>query len=694
MPAQAKKKAAAAQGQAPTSYETARLTRFLPLFCGLLAALLYVNTLGHEFTVDDATVITKNKITTKGLAAIPEILTTPYRAGFHDRKESLYRPLPLMVFAALYEIAGSRPWLYHMTNVLIYGVTAGLAAYLMVLLFTAQPPWVLGVMSLWFAVHPIHTEVVANVKSLDELLAALMIVLALWASLRYLKQPAVMWLLLTATCFFLALMSKESAVAGLLLVPLTWYYFRVPSRRAYVLVALWMAGSLLLYLLLRYQALGALVNFEKIEPINNSLAAAGDRYDQRLATALYIIGLYIKLLFIPHPLSYDYSYNSIPLKDFGDPAVWLILLLSLGLAYVMLRGLQRKKAYTYGIWFFALTLAPVANIFLMIESTMAERFLFLPSLGFCMTIPLVLVRKNPSQHLSRGFAAILPPAWYRLFLPFFLVLSLKTIDRNRDWKDNYTLLQHDVQTNPNSARIRYALGSTIIFEKALPEADDQRRRQWLQEGIAHLQAGLEILNYYGEAWFNLGFAYNELDEYEKAIACFERARMHMQKLSAVHWVQMGLAYGESGRYKEAYAALHQALALNDTAFDAYNNMGLFFSRQGKQDSALHYLHRALQLRPINSKALYNMGNVFAALGDYPQAIAYYRKALHYEPQFVDALTNMGNCYAVQQQYDSALVIYHRALAIDPHHHNLRSNLSLTYRLKGDTAAARKFGLRP
>ncbi|MCS6917571.1 MAG: tetratricopeptide repeat protein [Chitinophagales bacterium] len=668
--------------------------RLLPWAAALLAFLIYANTLGHGFTVDDDTVISKNKYTVQGISALPEIFSTPYRAGFHDRKEGLYRPLPVAVFATLHEVFGDQPFGYHLVNVIVYGITAAVLVKLLLILLFAYPLWVPAFISLLFTVHPLHTEVVANAKSLDELLALLFFLLALWASLHYLKSTKSASLAATGVCYFLSLLSKESAIAALVLLPLTWYYFHSPRRSQWMALAATLAAVTIGYLFLRQQALGGLVNFGKIEPINNSLAAA-DSYAERLATAIYILGIYLRLLFIPHPLSYDYSFNTIALRGFADSAV-LLSLLALGfLGFLALRGWKRKTLLSYGIWFFAISLAPVANIILLIESTMAERFLYMPSLGFCIAATAALYsvcRRHPIR--THGFSAWLPPGRLRFILLIPALFALKTVWRNNDWKSNYTLLMRDVQTHPQSARIRYALGSVIIYEKALKENNARQREQWLREGIKHLQAGVSILPTYGDAWFNMGFAYNELGQYDAAVTSFERALEHTDSLSAARWVQVGIAYGESGRYNDAYRSFRAALAINDTSFDALNNLGMFYSRQGKNDSAIFFLQQALLLRPANSKALYNMGNVYAARAQYPQAIGYYRKALVEEPGFVDALTNLGNCYGVQGKYDSALVYYHQALALSPDNYNLRNNLSLTYRLKGDTAAAARYRPQP
>ncbi|MGB3076098.1 MAG: hypothetical protein WBB36_12285, partial [Chitinophagales bacterium] len=100
------------------------LRRWLLIICGLFAFLLYANTLMHDFVLDDETAIGKNRFTKEGISALPEIFSTPYRAGFWDRNEGLYRPLSIALFAIEWQLAPANPHFFHWVNVLLYAITA------------------------------------------------------------------------------------------------------------------------------------------------------------------------------------------------------------------------------------------------------------------------------------------------------------------------------------------------------------------------------------------------------------------------------------------------------------------------------------------------------------------------------------------------------------------------------------------
>ncbi len=671
---------------APSITDSALPAKRVFLWMALLAAALYANTLGHDFTVDDATLITNNTLTQQGLKAVPEIFVKPYRIGFHDRDEGLYRPIPVAVLATIYHWAGNHPLPYHVLNVVLYAVCIFLMGSLLHRLFQEQSPFLAPVATLLFLAHPIHTEVVANVKSMDEILAFIGVVLALSSSIRFIRSTRAVWLFALVGSLLLAFFSKESALAAWLLLPLTWYFFFMPLRHHWFGLFTTLVVSTVVYFAFRIYALGSLINFSDIEPINNSLAAAPDLLT-RIATAIFIQGKYLRLLSVPYPLSFDYSYQTIPLMTFAHPAVWLTIFILAAMAFVALRGLRSKSIIAYGIWIYGVSLAPVSNLFLLIESTMAERFLFMPSLGFCIAVPAFLFSLDKHRGPAMFMRVLwLPSSWFLrvIMILLMVVYSMLTLQRNTHWRDNFTLLQRDVKTCPNSARIRYALGSTYVLEKAMKESQTEVRQQYLRKGIIELETGLRILPYYGDAWMHLGIAYAELKNYSKAAAAYHKALQHVRKPSAAQWVYAGIAFGYSGAYDSAFFAFRQALALNDTAFDAYNNMGLFYLHAGQLDSSIRCLQKAIQLRPANDKAYYNLGNTYATGGHYALAIEYYEAALQRDARNVDALINKGNCLALLQQYDMAIQSYEQALQLDPSNAKARHNLEIARRSVGDT----------
>lgn len=670
-------------------------SRWLLTICSVFAFALYANTLGNQFTVDDDLVISKNDFTKEGISALPKIFSSSYRAGFYDRKEGLYRPLSVALFAVEWQVAPDNPFVFHLVNVLLYAITAAVLFLFLRAMLEGKNLIIPFLITLLFIAHPVHTEVVVNVKSGDEVLAFLFSILSLWSTLRFVKSNRISAIIFANIFFLLAVLSKETAIAMAVISPLVLYFFSNLQKKQWIIVSVFLAVVLAIYFVIRVSVLKGVSDFSSIELINNSLVGAGDDWLKREATAIFMVGKYILLLFVPVTLCYDYSYNSIPLKSFSDAGALLSLLVIIALAIIAIRGVRKKDPVSFGILFFGITMAIVSNLFILIESTFAERFLYMPSLGFCVAIVFLVSKIFKVKETSVAYSGLYDIIRKNrglsfLFSVVLVLFSVKTFSRNLDWKSNFTLLQRDVRTNPNSARIQYSLGSTYVFELMEKEKDLQRKRQLLQEGVKHLQRGTQLLPFYGDAWFNMGFAYNQLEDYPNAATCFVKGFEYTKKPTQEQYIGAGIAYGKNGDYKKALPMFRTVLAKNDTSFDAYNNLGMFQSTAGQYDSAIINLKKAIEVKPGGSEAYYNMGNVYAYRQNFSPAIDWYKQALQRDPDYILALGNMANCYAALKECDTALKVYQKILDLDPGNEQARTNMGITYSILGDSAKARAF----
>jgi Tfp pilus assembly protein PilF len=667
---------------------------WLMLTCGACAFLLYANTLDHEYAVDDQTAIIQNRLTHGGVSALPAIFASGYRAGVDDRKEGLYRPLSIALFAIEWQIAPGSPRLGHWVNVLLYVSTACMLFVTLALFLEKQNLVVPFVATLLFVAHPIHTEVVANIKSRDEILCLLFSLIALWAAVKHARQGGAVYLVAAGLSVFLAMLSKETAVTMVIIAPMTVYFFQSSRIKDNLIGAIPFAVAGAAYLAIRASVLGGVSDFEEISIINNSIVAAGSDPATRMATAVSIVGRYLWLLVFPHPLCFDYSYNTIPLASWRDAAPWISLAVIVALAVVAFRGFRSRDPVAWGLLFLGGALSLVSNIVFLIEATLGERFLYMPSVGFCVAVAFLLARllrvdMKAASYPSLGAFVRAHKGVLAIVTVVVALYGVKTVTRNAVWRNNITLVRHDVQTHPNSVRIRHGYGSLLVTEHGLRERDADRKRDFLEEGIRQLREAVRIMPEYGDAWFDLGTGYRELQDYPSAIVSFERAR-HYAGASARHYVASGAAYGEDGQYERAFELLNRAVQLDPTSSDAYNNMGLFHSRAGDQERAVAMLTRAMELNPKDDNAPYNLGNAYVALGDFRMASEYYKRALALNPASARAWLNLGNVRGELKDYPGALEAYRKVLALDPSSATARHNIGATYYMMGDTATARLY----
>ena len=362
----------------------------------IMGSLLYMGTSKHDFNLDDFSVIVENIYTKQGTKAIPEIFKNGYRSGIFSTND-VYRPLTKVMFAWEYEKNDHKADLSHFINIVLYGLLCGFI-FLLLNRFFPKQYYLSVIATLLFAFHPIHTEVVANIKSRDELLSMFFLILALWFGKNFADKEKYFWLI--PICFFysLALFTKESAITFVALLPVSLYFFSKITLKQNVIATICLLVVSGIYLKIHFSVVGTM-DVSKINIQDNSLMATKNFLIQRM-TAIEIMGRYIMLLMFPHPLSCDYSFNTIPIVESAANGRFLFaFILHCAALYYGLKGLKDKKIYSYAILFYFITISIVSNLFILIGTNMAERLVFMPSLGFCILIAYFITRITKSVNL-------------------------------------------------------------------------------------------------------------------------------------------------------------------------------------------------------------------------------------------------------------------------------------------------------
>ena len=659
-------------------------------FVILFSFLLYANTINHDFTVDDGTVIANNSFTKKGIDGLKDIFTNSYRAGFWDRKEGLYRPLSVAMFAVEYQIGNGSPLPGHIMNILFYVLTSIVMLSVLKRILQNYHPLIPIAAALLFVAHPIHTEVVANIKSRDELLSFFFGILALDLLFNYIDKNKIHWMLLSCLAFMLSLFSKESSVTWLGVYPLALWFLTDKKIMDIVKLSIPYLALFILFMLIRTSILGTITGEKEVLLINNSLVGAPDKASQ-LATAFGILARYIGILLIPASLVFDYSYNTIPNITFGNPLALVGVVLTIGGLIYAIRTLSKKSLVAFAILFYLGSISLLSNLFLTLEATMGERFVYTASFGFCLLVALLLdklFKLSEQKNKNISLNSILKPNSTTIILVVvILAFSARTYSRNSDWKDNITLLSHDVKISPESARIRYAYGSALLVEMALKEKDNNQKSIYLDQAIEQLSKGVSLIPNYNDAWYNLGIAYKEKNDFKNAVYAFEKARSYKAFDTDEKLSNAGIAYGNNGQLEKAITDLKAAIALNPNSSDNYNNLGLYLGENKMYDESFASFEKALAIKPAFDKAYYNRGNIYAQKNDFRSAIDNYKKALTINPSYADAYNNLGNCYAVMGIKDSCLYWFNESVKLDPSNGKAWVNLSITYRNMGDTIKA-------
>ncbi|WP_116126940.1 tetratricopeptide repeat protein [Lewinella sp. IMCC34183] len=576
-----------------------------------LACVLYLNTLGHGFVLDDAIVITDNSVVQRGVAGWGDLFTHDTFYGFfgEQQRDALvaggrYRPLTPALFSLEYGAGGS-PFPLHLLNVLWYAglvvVVFGLVAELT---READLPWwvPLGAAAL-FAVHPIHTEAVANIKGRDEILALLGAAAAAWLVLRA-ARGAGGWGHATGAglLLFLGCLAKENAITFVAVLPLLLF---VTGRRGYryLIPAGVGAGA---FLLLRYAIIGG-VGEPGLELMNNPfLREVGGRTValnawERLPTVAYTGLVYLRLLFFPVGLVHDYYPAAIELRNWTSPGALISIFLHAALLFWGAGHLRaRHRFVAAGLLIYLITLSIVSNLVFPVGTLMSERFLFMPSLGFCLAVAAGLGRR---RRAGAVIVAVL-----------VVIGSVLTVARNPVWQDNYTLFTTDVTRQPRSAKLRNAAaGARLDRYQALAEEARAARPDLLRQARTDLDTALAIHPRYGNAHLLRGNANFLAGDYDAAIADYHRAaeygvaRGAVDQNLVVALQRAGRAAGEERQdLTAALAYLRQAEQLDGANYETLRLLGLAYGMSGRTKEAADYFARALALQPDNEGAQRNL----------------------------------------------------------------------------------------
>ena len=587
----------------------------LAFLLGIIALIVYANTLKNDYVLDDFTVIKNNSIVTKGMSAIPQIFATPYRRGWFITTNDLYRPLSLAMFATEYQMFDGSAKAGHFVNIVLF---AGGVIFLFLFfdeLFDRKKTVVAVIAALLFAVHPIHTEVVANIKSRDELLCFFFAFLSLNVFLKYTRSGKMSHLVGGALCLFLSFLSKETVITFLAVIPFIFFFYKNEDRKKSLYITV---GSILvagIFLAIRYSVLSAYGanTTSHVSFMDNMLVKAPSAVS-RFATEVLILGQYVKMLFVPYPLICDYSFNSIPFATFGN--IWVLAsfatYLFFGVFGVYRLFKNQRDPYAFGILFFLMTIVLFSNIPFLIGAAMAERFLFFASAGFCLLIAL-LIEKFLVGEGSDVMTALTNVKVMGVVVPVCIVFAGIAINRNADWMDNITLFRADVKNAPNDARVNYYLGTEMVVEIAKAEQNPSVKKLITDSGIVYLKRALSIYRDYDDANAAVGDAYFRSGVYDSA-EYYDKRALEITPTFATAINNLAGVYFVNGNYSLAIDYCRKALVLNPSFTNAYTNLGLCYIRLNKSDSALNNLYKAVAIDPNFQSSYENLVVVYKAMG--------------------------------------------------------------------------------
>jgi len=669
----------------------------------LITFILYGNTLTHDYALDDAIAITQNDFTKAGIKGIGDIFSYDTFMGFFGKEKYLvsggrYRPLSLVTFALEIELFGQSPGVSHFINILLYALT-GILIFIILsrLLHKFKPDkWYLSIpfiTTILYIAHPLHTEAIANIKGRDEIMTFLGSLLALHYTIRYLDTNKKKFLLLSSAVFFLGLLSKENAITFIAVIPLTVFFFTDHSLKRNITSLSPLILAAIIFLVIRQKVIGDHPNTIPSEIMNNPFL--NTTFGEKYATIFFTLIIYVKLLFFPHPLTYDYYPYHIEITNWGD--IWVILsfLIYLAMGIYALVLFKKKSIISYGILFYLITFSIVSNIIFPIGAFMNERFMYISSLGFCLIISYLLVVKLPRIIKNDSTYKTVLTGILGLFL---ILYSTKSITRNFAWKNDFVLFTTDVKTSTGSAKSNCSAGGKLIEESDKLE-DEKKKMEYLEQALQYLERSVNIHPTYIDAWILKGNCHFKLNrDYNNAIACYKKvlAKNNNHDLAFENIVTI-LAGLDSTDYKlKVWEDLYE---INPNRFEVNYSLGnLWGGKKRIPAKAIPYLERAVKIDPNSSMAFKDLGVAYAETHNYEKAIPFLEKAYSLNKEDKQLPVNIGITYKFlgaemfnkSKDYHKALEYFSKAAKLIPKDPQLMYNLHLTHKQLGNTAEAAKY----
>lgn len=630
------------------------------IILGMVTFALNVNTVRNYYNLDDYHIAKNNPDFEQGIKAIPKIFVTQYSSV--DEKSYGYRPLIRSSFAIEYQFFGKNPYISHLINTLIYVLIILLLFSILRRLLRNYHYLFPFFITLLFAAHPIHTEVVASLKNRDELFMLLFGLLALQQSVKYAdtrKNRHIYWAL---AMFFLSGISKPTAAAFFFIIPLSLYFFTDIELKTIIritgliaVIALLAAFGPFLYLPSHDRTLAML---------ENPLSVEGGFIDH-IAYAGFSLFYYLKLLLIPHPLRYYYGYNLFPDISLGNIWVILAILVHLGLFVYAIYQLKSKHLLSYIILVYLTSIVLFTNLFKPVPGIIAERFLLIPSLAFCFALVYFIYRLfwlKADEKKIQGAKAI---GIFSVVILILIPYSAKTFVRNQQWRTEYSLYKadmpylydsfkgNDLYANEIMKNVNRELSKPV---NVLKFVDPQ-----VKEAISHWERAIEILPEASSPYRNLGIVYSRVyKNYDTAIFYF-RKTLELEPDDAMTYFNLGLTYEGKEEYARAIEFLQKSLDIDSMSVNARSRMANIYYGLGEFKAAIKLNQDIIRISPNEALPYVNLGNYYIFQRDTLGGIKYYEKAVELGAP-PDAANFLAKYY--QRKGDIVKTNYYRKIADD------------------------------
>lgn len=568
--------------------------------------LIYGNTIPNDYSLDDHLVSNHNKLVEKGFAGLYEIFATNYISESGVYLD--YRPIVKATFAIEYAMWGWNPHISHAINILLYAIGCCLILRLLLTIFGKQHFTVLFTGVLLYAAHPMHTEVVASLKSRDEILVLIFILLSAINMVKYSQTGLTKHLLLGLAFYILSLLSKISGIPFIVLIPGMMYLKGSSPKKSGAIAGTLAAITIVYYGVLLSLLPGLARPYEYVEtplPYIHDLSV-------RFGTAFYSLLYYVKLLIAPYQFSFYYGINYIQLQSIWTVWPLVSLVLYVGMLVGAVLTFRSYRIVSVMLFFYLAQISMVSNLVLPMPGIVGERVLFIASLPFCVIVAWIINRllnttedvtepkkdKKTKESTDIPFQLAISKGQLTLILVLLVFYTYTTMARNTAWKDTITLFETDMPHLEKSAKANYMMAKEIrrIY----------RTNKELSQAALDSQAA-KAIRYYNQA-----------------IAAYPNYAIAMEELAMIYAIELN-------NNSMAIPLFERAFNTDSTLWRSASNLGKAYQMSGDTSTAITWYEKSIKAKPDNARALVELGKLYYLKGDKKKALATNDSLLLYNP---------------------------------------------------------------
>lgn len=601
------------------SPESRRIYLLLIVF---FVALTFHNILLNDFSYDDNIVIVSNQRELANIWNIPSLFTKGY---FLISKEATYRPIVTISYILDQYAWGFNPLGYHLTNLFLHLINSVMLFYFLSRLCKNDLSSIIS--TILYVVHPALTEVVNSIGFREDLIATVFVLISM---LFYIRGAV----LFSVISYGAALLSKESAFP----LPVVIIAYDYLYKNKLILRRYWpyllISGF---YLYLRFYLL--------TNPIEEILTSKLMIFT-KLASIPSAFFYYTKLLLFPFSLTADYANFSFMLNP--SFCITVIVLLCVVILVILIKNNIFDKASVFGIiWFFTF-LSPVLNLIPIVDP-FAERFIYLPSVGFMLCIG------------HYGMRNIFLRPRFILFMLIAIIFSTLAFHRNKVWQSEELLWRDTSLKSPRSYRATMNLSILLINKREYNAAITLNKNYFkLEPGFAQL-------------YNNLGNAYSGSGDNNLAIRSYERA-IYLNPTYVQPLLNLAMLYKRKGEFSKALGLANKTISIEPNNPEGHNYLAIVYADQGLFDKAMVEFKQAIKENPYIQNVHYSLGLIYESKGKNVMALKQYAEELSINPFHAKARIAIGRLYYNNGRRELAKREFLAVLREEPDNEEARESL--------------------